>query len=391
VHLPSKLSSEVKMLIIAPSLSVLCAWLLILLVKFLLPVADSVTILVAMAVVPLSTYLYGQSRIKSLLGGSLEQTAQAAQRAISGQSPNPTEIATAYGVIAAIAGLAHQVDQIGCNVGEQVEKMNSQVEQLSAGANEILFTTQIQSASINDTKTVMADMSRSIEVVSGLTRETEANSNLAAQQSANGEHVVQDAMQVMTHIAEAMTQASQHIFNLTSHTQDIGQIATAIKAIAEQTNLLALNAAIEAARAGEQGRGFAVVADEVRKLAERTAQSTQEITQTISVMQRQSQDAAQGIGKTLPLMESGVEKANLASKVLKEIHHESQSTLKKVSLLAAQIEEQTRLAVNVVDSVTQVLDMTANTDSVAERTLQTSVELSRTAVALMQQAKHKNG
>ena len=355
--------------------------------------ADLVIFCLALILIPLASYLYGYRMLFNILGSGADRTASFAKSVASGnheKSATP-EIYGMESVIASVAKLAAQVENISVGISANVEKINSEVEQLAAGANEILFTSQMQTASINDAKEVMNNMSQRIQAVSILTRDTEVISNKATNLSANGESVVMDAVLVMKSIADSMTLASQQIHALTSHAQDIGKVATVIREIAEQTNLLALNAAIEAARAGEQGRGFAVVADEVRKLAERTAQSTREIAKTIQVMQEQTQDAVQGINQAMPLMEKGVEKANHASEVLRNIREESQNTLEKISQLSLQVDEQSGLANNVVDSVTQILDMMANTDSVAERTLKTSVTLSRTAAELLIQAKgHDN-
>ena len=389
------ISTEVKILVLPPLVTVVALGFISFFVGSLLPsgmIGDMVIFCLAIILIPLASYFYGHRILFRVLGAGVDRTATVAKSFADGTNAIPLlPVNPGVGsVLASVEKLAAQVKDISTGIAGDVEKINSGVEQLSAGANEILFTSQMQTASINDTKQVMNDMAERIKAVSELTRDTETLSNKATALSANGETVVQDAVQVMKLIAEAMNLASNQITELTSHAQDISKVATVIREIADQTNLLALNAAIEAARAGEQGRGFAVVADEVRKLAERTAQSTREIATTIQVMQEQTQGAVQGIGQAMPLMAQGVEKANLASEVLRNIHEESQNTLEKISQLTVQVDEQSKLANNVVDGVTQILDMTANTDSVAERILSTSVEISHTSAELLIQSKGNN-
>ena len=381
------MSAETRTLALPPLAATVALGILFFFAQSILPSGSGAELLVfvaALVLIPVLSYFIGHRVLARILGSDVERIADYARSVAAGGHETSLETGDNEGSLAAsLTKLAVQVENISSAIAANVDKINSEVEQLSAGANEILFTSQMQAAAINDTKQVMHDMSQRIQSVSSLARDTEGISHKATDLSADGETVVQDAVQVMKQIAGAMTLASQQIHALTSHAQDIGKVATVIREIADQTNLLALNAAIEAARAGEQGRGFAVVADEVRKLAERTAQSTQEIAVTIRVMQDQTKEAVQGIGHALPLMEQGVEKANLASDVLRNIREESQNTLEKITQLAGQMDEQSQLATNVVDSVTQVLDMTANMDSVAERVMQTSVTLSHTATDML--------
>lgn len=386
----STASVEVRALVLPPLIAVAAVGALFFALNGALPrgAGGLVMFCLALVIVPAVTYIFGRKVLARVLGADINHIAGFAKSIVEG-THEASEISGRYGpdsVIASLEKLAARARVIATGVGENAQRINSEVEQLSAGANEILFTSQMQAASVNDTKQVMSEMAQRIQTVSELTRDTAAISGKATELSSNGETVVQEALQVMRSIADSMTLASQQIHALTSHAQEIGKVATVIREIAEQTNLLALNAAIEAARAGEQGRGFAVVADEVRKLAERTAQSTREIASTIHVMQTQTQDAVAGIGQAMPLMEDGVEKANRASEVLHGIHEESRNTQDKISQLTVQIDEQSQMANNVVDGVTQILDMTANTDKTAERILQASVVLSHTANQLLSHA-----
>jgi len=390
----ASLSSEVKVFVLPSLVVTTLLGLIYYLASSALPAAVNAGLVIfcsALVLTPLANYVLGRLVLTKILGAGLDSTIHYSKSTADGsiEASPPLRQHKDGSIIASFERLATRVENISAEIAANVEKINSGVEQLSAGANEILFTSQMQTASVNDAREVMSNMSQSIQAVSDLTRDTEAISNKATQLSVSGESVVEEAVQVMKQIAEAMTITSNQINVLTSHAQDIGTVATVIKGIADQTNLLALNAAIEAARAGEMGRGFAVVADEVRNLAERTGQSTQEISATIRLMQEQTQDAMKGIHQVLPLTEQGVAKANLASETLRSIRAESQNTLEKISQLTVQIDEQNQLANNVVGSVTQVLDMTANTDTTTEKILQTSVELSRTATEMLNQSKSR--
>lgn len=382
-------SPEARILVVAPALMTLILGVLLYSAQRLSASNTDVEVIVfllVLALTPLVTYLFGRRFMSRLLGSDIGRMTRYARSVANGEKNLTLEVSHVGTVADTLAMLAAQIEKISDRINANVTKINSEVEQLSAGSNEILFISQMQAASINDTKQVMYDMAQRIQAVSALARDTEDISHKENTLSADGESVVMDAVRVMKEIYAAMTAAAQEIHDLTEHAHDIDKIAVTIRDIAEQTNLLALNAAIEAARAGEQGRGFAVVADEVKKLAERTAQSTREIAGTIKLMQDKTKDATQGIGQAMPLVQEGVDKAGRATEVLKSLREESQYTLEKISQLASEMDEQSSMVANVVDSVTQILDMTANTDTVAERTLQASVNLSNTAMELLHES-----
>ncbi|WP_442965152.1 methyl-accepting chemotaxis protein [Pseudomonas sp. JDS28PS106] len=160
---------------------------------------------------------------------------------------------------------------------------------------------------------------------------TSVHTDAAAQ---GGADVVQKTVAVMHELAGHMQQAAQGIEALDQQSQVIGTIIKTISGIAEQTNLLALNAAIEAARAGEQGRGFAVVADEVRQLASRTTKATAEIADVVQQNQRLASDAVTVIGSGRRQAEAGLDLANQAGSVILEIQDGAQKVVKAVEQFA---------------------------------------------------------
>ena len=174
--------------------------------------------------------------------------------------------------------------------------------------------------------------------------------------------------------------ASQEIGDLAERTRQIGGIANVIKEIADQTNLLALNAAIEAARAGEQGRGFAVVADEVRKLAERTTQATNEIANTIQAVQADTAHVVASMQAVAPQVARGVEMAEGAAQSLREISEGTQVTLGKIRDVAHATAEQTSASNSIAANVERIASMLEQADKSVRGASDSAASLSKMAL-----------
>jgi methyl-accepting chemotaxis protein len=183
----------------------------------------------------------------------------------------------------------------------------------------------------------------------------------------------------MRKIADTVRQTSVSIGNLGEQTTKISSIVKVIKEIADQTNLLALNAAIEAARAGEQGRGFAVVADEVRKLAERTTQSTQEVTKMIDTIQQASHAAVAGMDATVVQVDGGVALAQQAGNAINQIKTESSQVIRTVSEISTALEEQSRASQDIAVHIEKVAQMTEQNSASADQTAGAAGQLAKLA------------
>jgi methyl-accepting chemotaxis protein len=316
------------------------------------------------------SYFIARGRLRRYVGGTLQEV-QILCTQLGGT--HDAREGVALPILVCLGVTATSQDSLGKKI--IAAALNAKGEMLAAEANEILFNSQIQASASNDVKQVIDDVHVHMTTVADLARDSESHSRDAATQSVNGESVVQEAVQKMSAISSTMALASSQIQSLSSHAREIGHIATVIKEVANQTNLLALNAAIEAARAGEQGRGFAVVADEVRALAERTTNATREIAATIHLIQSETQDAVQGINQAMPLVEEGVAMANLAAEVLRKIRLGAHATLEKISCVVTEMSEQSDLVSNILGSVSQVLEFAGQTERVTERAMQISTDL----------------
>jgi methyl-accepting chemotaxis protein len=204
----------------------------------------------------------------------------------------------------------------------------------------------------------------------------------ASQFAVNGAAVVEKTVLVMGQIAAKVQDTARNVESLGARSDQIGAIIGTIQDIADQTNLLALNAAIEAARAGEQGRGFAVVADEVRALAERTTKATREIGEMIKAIQTETKDAVAAMEQGVRQVETGTEEAAKSGAALQEILEQVNSVAMQINQVATAAEEQTATTSEISSNMLQITDVVHQTSMGAHESATAAAQLSGNAEEL---------
>lgn len=252
--------------------------------------------------------------------------------------------------------MATQVSDVIGRISDSSALLASASEQLSASSTQIAEGADRQSGQTAQVATAMEEMNATVIEVAKNSQQVSESARTAQHIALDGGKVVEQAISAMQEVSESTEITAETIKKLGRSSEEIGTIVSVINDIADQTNLLALNAAIEAARAGEQGRGFAVVADEVRKLAERTTKATKEISGMISTIQTETGKAVDAMAEGTQKVENGVTLANQAGDALKQIVTGVESVTDMISHIATSAEEQS----STTDEISR------NMDSIAE-------------------------
>lgn len=291
--------------------------------------------------------------------------------------------------------LQQGIQRMGTTLRELISGIRDGVTQIASAAEELSAVTEQTSAGVNSQKietdqvaTAMHEMTATVQEVA---RNAEQASRAAADadgQARAGDKVVAEAIAQIERLAAEVARSTDAMTHLQQESNKIGSVMDVIKAVAEQTNLLALNAAIEAARAGEAGRGFAVVADEVRGLAQRTQKSTEEIEGLVAGLQNGTQQVAVVMNNSRSLTDSSVELTRKAGVSLENITRTVSNIQSMNQQIAAAAEEQSAVAEEISRSIINVRDVSEQTATASDETAKSSVELARLGSQLQQMVSH---
>ena len=249
---------------------------------------------------------------------------------------------------------ADKLEQVGGVVSSASTQLSAQIEQSDRGAAESAQRLSEAATAMNEMNATVQEVAKNAGSASTASAETKQKAEAGAQVVEKAVHSIEQVHQMSLELKDDMAQ-------LNEHAQDITRIMNVISDIADQTNLLALNAAIEAARAGEAGRGFAVVADEVRKLAEKTMASTNDVGNAIKAIQESTAKSMTGVEQSVARIGEATELASQSGAALQEIVATVEATADQVNAIATASEEQSAASEEINQSIVQVNDMSRQT------------------------------
>lgn len=290
---------------------------------------------------------------------------------------------------AQIASTSEQAARNNEAAATAVEETTATMHEMSANIQNVAKNTQSQASSVTETSATIEQMVASIRRIADTAQHLLELSNKTKKAVDLGLESVDNSVKGTDEISRSITRSADTIAALGSRAEDIGKIVDVIDDIAEQTNLLALNAAIEAARAGEQGLGFAVVAEEVRKLAERSAKSTKEIAELISGIQKEAQEAVKNMDKSIQVVEKGVEMSKQVGVSLKEIEGNVAEVDMYSKEIGAATQEQSSGSTQIAKAAENLREVTHEITSSTEEQASAAEQIAKT-MEKMREMIHQN-
>ena len=328
------------------------------------------------------------SNVGQQLGADPSEVKQVAEQVAAGNLTLAIHNPRAGSVMAAMAAMQGQLAAMVGQIRQNADSLLAAADLLTRRAGEVADRSSSQSEAVSAVAAAMEEMTVGIAQVRDHSEEARSHAQESGELSRKGNEVVAQVVQGMGRVAASVTESAQVISTLERESEKIAAIAGVIKEIADQTNLLALNAAIEAARAGEQGRGFAVVADEVRKLAERTAQSTVEIAVTVDVVRSGIQ---QGVGR----MESGVGlvssesgEVTQAGETIAALHGYAEKVLYSVNEIGEALGEQSAASTEIAQRVELIAQISEQNAAAVQESAGAAKDLQRLARNLSETVNH---
>jgi methyl-accepting chemotaxis protein len=329
-------------------------------------------------------------RLTRSLAGPIAQAVAAARTIAAGDLTQPLDSRghdEAAQLLQAMQQMQGQLRETLGHIGDSAGQLASAAEEMTAVMQESAQGLQQQHNEIEQAATAVTEMSQAVEEVAGNAGSTSTESRQAAQTAVQGQRQLGDTLGAIEALTEQVLSASRQARDLETQTRDISQVLDVIHSVAEQTNLLALNAAIEAARAGEAGRGFAVVADEVRALAQRTGDSTREIEKMISSIQQSTGQTVDALLTSAGQARQTREQAQAANAGLAAIAGAVSGIDARNLLIASAAEQQAQVAREVDRNLVRIRDLSVQTAAGAEQTRGASQQLADLATTLSGQVR----
>lgn len=312
----------------------------------------------------------GVSLAEAIAGGDLTNRLD---RAAIERNDEVGKLLTAMGNMAErLKGIMAELKSTADNVASASNQLSASSEQMSRGVTE-------QSGRASQIATSSSEMSQTVVDIAKNASSIEASATKTTKVAQDGEKIVDRSVEEVKAIADTVRESGQLMGSLGERSKQIGEIVSVINDIADQTNLLALNAAIEAARAGEQGRGFAVVADEVRKLAERTAKATSEIGEMIKAIQDEVSRAVHSMEEGTKRVEVGVDFSVQAGNALRDIVKSVNELHSMVQQIASATEEMSTVSETISGDIETIASVSKETSAGSEQIAQASSDLARLA------------